>query len=312
MIARMPKEPLRLGVVAAAVSNDPRAAPLRSRAAGFAGLLFDAYSAALNIPDLSASGRREFVRLLSSQEQQLVGLRWDTGPRGLGPGADVDQAVARLDRVMEAAAALGSPLVCVDLGALPEPPRLPKPVPRVTPQQAGLILLPTAADVDKASGAPARAEPPAPPVDPSFASQVDAARVEIGRRADRYNVVLAFRSELSSLAALARAISQSGCPWFGVDLDPVAVLRDEWDLDETFSQLGPSVRHVRARDAVRGAERRTRPAAVGKGNVNWEHLLSNLEGAGYVGWLTVDPLELPDRSAAAAQARQWLMNLFST
>ena len=307
----MPRENLRLGVVAPAVSNDPRSAPARAREADFRGLLFDAYSSTLNVPDLSASGRREFSRLLSSQDQQLVGLRWDTGARGLGPGADVDQAVARLARVMEAAAALGTPLVCVDLGALPEPPRQRKPAPTVTPHQAGLILLPTAADVARASGAPAHPQPPSPPPNPSFVSQVDDALAEIGRRADRYGVVLALRSELSSLAALGRAIRQSGCPWFGVDLDPVSVLRDEWDLDETFSQLGPIVRHVRARDAIRGADRRTKPAAVGNGDVKWEHLLSNLDGASYAGWLTVDPLELPDRARAAAQARNQLARLLT-
>jgi sugar phosphate isomerase/epimerase len=305
----MPRETLRLGVVAAAVSNDPRAAPVRSRAAGFAGLLFDAYSAALDIPELSASGRREFAQLLSAQDQALVGLRWDTGPRGLGPGADVDQALARLEPVMEAAAGLRSPLVCVDLGPLPEPQRTAKPAPSFTSQQAGLILLPTAADVAKAAGAPAQPEPPGPAPDPSFLSQVDDALSELGRRADRYGVVLAFRSELSSLAALVRAVRQSGCPWFGVDLDPVSVVRDEWDLDETFSQLGSLVRHVRARDAIRGADRRTKPAAVGNGDVNWEHLLSNLDGAGYAGWITVDPLELPDRTRAAAQARERLGRL---
>ena len=302
----MPSERLQLAVVSAAVSSDPRLAPARSRDAGFRGLLFDAWSSSLTIPDLSASGRREFRQLLSSQDQQLVGLRWDAGARGLGPGADVDQALARLDRVMEAAAGLNAPLVCVDVGSLPEPPRQPKPKPAVTRQQAGLILLPTAADAAKTAASTTASEPSAPPPDPSFVSQVDAALTEIGRRADRYGVTLAFRSELSSLAALDRALRQSGCPWFGVDLDPVSVLRDEWNLDEAFSHLGALVRHVRARDAVRGADRRTRPAAVGKGGVNWEQLLSNLDGAGYAGWVTVDPLELPDRHAAAIAARKRL------
>src|SRR5437764_13218959 len=137
----MPNDKVKLAVVASAVSNDPRAAPTRARELGFAGLLFDAFSGALDIPDLSASGRREFRHVLSAQDRQLVGLRWDAGPRGFGPGADVDQALARLDRAMDAAAGLASPLVCVEVGPLPEPPRQPKPKPQVTPQQAGLILL---------------------------------------------------------------------------------------------------------------------------------------------------------------------------
>lgn len=300
----MPK--LQLSTVASALTTDPRSAPARARAAGFRGLLFDAYSAPLNIPDLSASGRREFRHLLSAQDLQLVALRFDAGNRGLAPGADVDQVVARLDRVMEAAAGLLSPLVCVDLGPLPEPPRQAKPRPKVTPQQAGLILLPPASDV-----APEAPEPAAAPPDPQFVSHVDGALSEIGRRADRYSVALALRAELASLAALERALVEARCPWFGVDLDPVSVLRDQWDLDEVFSRLGASVRHVRARDAVRGADRRTRPAAVGRGDTNWAQLVANLGDAGYSGWITVDPVDLADRVSAAAQARQTLAGLLA-
>ena len=305
----MRTERLKLSVVAAAVSQDPRLAPTRAREAGFSGLLFDAYSSALNIPDLSGSGRREFRQMLSAQDQQLVGLRWDAGPKGLSVGADVDQVLSRLDRVMEAAAGLMSPLVCADLGPLPEPPPEAKPRPKVTPEQAGLILLPTAAEVSAAREAEARqAERRAP--DPSFVSQADGALAELGRRADRYGVTVAFRSELASFAALDRALRQAHCPWFGVDLDPVSILRDDWDADEVFSRLGELVRHVRARDAVSGADRRTRPAVVGKGNVDWGQLLSNLEGAGYASWITVEPTELTDRTAAAIAARKHLLAQF--
>jgi sugar phosphate isomerase/epimerase len=302
----MPNVTSRLSVVASALSHDPRAAPPRSREAGFSGLLFDASSSALNIPDLSSSGRREFRQVLSAQDQQLVGLRWDAGPKGLTVGADVDQLVSRLDRVMEAAAGLMSPLVCADLGPLPEPPPTEKPQPKLTSDQAGLIVLPTAADIAKSrqpQPSPAAHRPP----DPAFVSQVDGALAELGRRADRYGVTIAFRSELASYAALERALRSAGCPWFGVDLDPVSVLRDEWDLDELFSRLGPLVRHVRARDAVVGADRRTRPAVVGNGSVSWGQLLSNLESLGYAGWITVDPTELPDRVAAAVAARKHIL-----
>jgi sugar phosphate isomerase/epimerase len=303
----MPNERLKLSVVAAALSPDPRLAPTRARELGFSGLLFDAWSSALNIPDLSASGRREFRHVLSAQDRQLVGLRWDAGAKGLSVGADVDQVISRLDRVMEAAAGLMAPLVCADVGPLPEPPPQARPRPKVTPEQAGLIILPTAADVAKAGESETRAADHRPP-DPTFISQVDGALAELGRRADRYGVTVAFRSELSSFAALERALRVARCPWFGVDLDPVSVLRDDWDLDEVFSRLGDQVRHVRGRDAVSGADRRTKPAVVGQGNVNWGQLLSNLEGAGYAGWITVEPTELPDRVAAAATARTHLLS----
>jgi sugar phosphate isomerase/epimerase len=304
----MPNERLKLAVVAAALSQDPREVPVRAREAGFRGLLFDAYSPSLNIPDLSASGRREFRGLLSAQDRELVGLQWDAGPKGFGPGADVDQALARLDRVMESAAGMLSPLVCVEVGPLPEPPPTATPKPRITSDQAGLILIPSAGDIGTVGTSQREAPQPsdARPPDPAFVSQVDGALSELGRRADRYGVVLAFRSELASFAALERALQKSACPWFGVDLDPVMMLRDEWDADEVFSRFGNQVRHVRARDATRGASRRTKPAVVGKGAVNWGELLANLDQAGYAGWMTVDPLELPDRVAAAIAARKVL------
>jgi sugar phosphate isomerase/epimerase len=298
---------VKLGVVASAFSADPRVAPGLARTAGFRGLQFDARSNAVDIAELSGTGRREFRHVLSARNQELVGLRHDVGPKGLGPGADVDRELARLARVMEAATGLGSPLVCVDVGPLPEPLAAPEPEkPKVTKEMAGLILLPGADDVraakPQAAGRPAAVRAP----DPAFVSQVGAALVELGRMADRTSTVIAFRSELSSLSALERALRAADCPWFGVDLDPAAVLADPWDLDEVFARLGSLVRHARGRDAVGGTGARTKPAVIGRGDTDWAHLLSNLNGADYAGWITVDPGELPDRQAAAAEAVRYL------
>jgi sugar phosphate isomerase/epimerase len=143
------------------------------------------------------------------------------------------------------------------------------------------------------------AHDPPPPIDTESTAQVDAALAELGRRADRYGVTVALRSDLSGFDALERAIQQARCPWFGMDLDPVAILRDEWPQDEVFSRLGGLVRHVRARDALRGADRRTQAASIGRGDVNWDALISDLDSAGYRGWITIDPMELTDRIGAA-------------
>lgn len=300
----MASESIRLGVVAPALTGEPRQAPELARLAGFSGLQFDATSAALDLTALSGSGRREFLRLLSARGQQLVGLREELGVRGLAPGADVDRQLSRLDRVMEAAAGLAAPLVCVDLGPLPAIPAAAAPKPNVSQAQAGLILLPESAGAPQPEPAP---KPPAP--DPGFVAQIGAALAELGRRADRYSVVLAFRSELASLASIEQVVRQANCPWFGVDLDPVAVLRDEWDLDAVFSSLGPLIRHVRGRDAVAGADRRTRPAVVGSGSTAWPALLSNLDETGYRGWITLDPLDLTDRPSAARAGLKYLRSI---
>ena len=284
---------LQIGVVAEAFASDAREAVKSARASGFTGVQFQAFSPQLNLTELSQTGRREFRHILSSSDQQLTGLRVDVGPKGFGPGVDVDRLLSQFVGVMEAAKGLGAPLVCVEAGPLPEP-ALPgkRQAPAVTAEQAGLILIPE-------TTAPTPVEPASPPPDPTVVAHVDSALIELGSCADRLGVTLAFRSELSSLAALDRALASAGCPWFGVDLDPVAILRDAWDGDEAFSRLGSLIRHVRARDAVLGSDRRTRPAVIGRGSVDWRHLLSSLDSAGFSGWMTIDSIELPDRAGAA-------------
>src|SRR3954464_15250083 len=71
-----------IGIVAAALGNDPREVVVRARQLGFGGLLFDAFSQQVNLPELSQSGRREFRQLVASQDQRLIGLRADLGPKG--------------------------------------------------------------------------------------------------------------------------------------------------------------------------------------------------------------------------------------
>ncbi|HEX8911695.1 MAG TPA: TIM barrel protein [Humisphaera sp.] len=295
----MPARRSTLAVFAPAVAPDLRTAPAAARRLGFNGIQVPMTFGGVDLADLSSTGHREVRHLLSTQEQQLVAIAADLGPRGFGPGADVDRLLARLGKAMTAARELAAGVVTVDLGPLPQPKGEPKPTPKVTPAMAGLIILP-GADVVAAT---APVNPPVPETaDPAFFSQVDAALIELGRLADRASVTLALRTDLSSFAALYRALRAVDCPWFGIDLDPVALLRDEWDADAVFSRVGPLVRHVRARDALRGTGGRTRPAAVGQGDTAWPELLAKLDDAGYHGPVTIDPTELPDRTAAAAAA----------
>jgi sugar phosphate isomerase/epimerase len=283
----------RIAVTAAAVSNDPREAPAIARQMGFGGLLFDAFSPTLDLTSLSATGRREFRHVLGAAGITLVGLRADLGSKGFGLAADVDRLLTRLDAVLESAVALGAGVTCIDLGPLPSPAVFAQQKPKVNAQLAGLIIVPTLAEEPEPIHV-------TPPPDPEWVSQVDAAMFELGRRADRYNSMIGFSSSLAGFAAVDRALSAARCPWFGVDLDPIAMLRDQWPLDETMSRLGSLVRHVRGRDAVLGAETRTKPAVIARGDVKWRDLLNALSGAGYHGWITVDPLELQDRKGAAS------------
>jgi sugar phosphate isomerase/epimerase len=287
---------LKIGIVAAALSQDPRKAAVLSRKLGFDGMVFDAYSPHFSLPELSQSGRREFKQVLSAQDLQLIGLRADLEGKGFSPSTDIERMLARVDRAMEAAVGMGSPLVCVDLGPLPEPARKRPQTPKINPAQAGTIIIPTADEIAEATRTGLEEEIPA---DSAFEASVDAAMAELGRRADRYSATVAFQSDLSSFAALDRALRKADCPWFGVELDPVAILRDRWGTDEVFSRLGAHVRMVRARDASVGHDRRTRPTSIDKGDVDWAQFLALLDEAGYGGWIVIDPLELADRTAGA-------------
>ena len=109
-----------------------------------------------------------------------------------------------------------------------------------------------------------------------------------------------------TVASLKRAIDQAACPWFGVDLDPVSVLRDRWDLEHVLDAIGGQLRHVRARDAIKGSGGRTQPAPIGSGSTHWRELLALLAQGAYSGWLPVDTVDLQDRAAEAIRARSVL------
>jgi len=298
----------QFSILASALSPDAREAARAARTTGFNGMLFQPRGGDINLTDLSSTGRREFLHVLSGENQQLVGLTVDVGAKGFGPGADIDRLIDRLERVMEASAELHAPLVCVELGPLPEPPRVEKPKPKIKPEEAGLIIIPTTTFQPEAHPTPAPVEPDPGPRE-YWTAQLDDTLNTLGARADRYSVTLAFRSALASFAAIEHAIARSNCPWFGIDLDPVAMLRDAWDRHEIFSRLGPLIRHVRGRDALLGADRRTKPAPIGQGATDWSELLTLLDEAGYASWITIDPTELPDRATSAAAALRHLRAL---
>jgi len=304
----MPKieQSKRIAVIDSALGTDARQVAALARSMGFGGLLFNVTSPALCIPDLSQTGRREFRHLLAGQDLRLAGLAMSLGADGFGPRADVDRLIHQLDRALVAATDLAAPLLCLDIGKLAEPARSEKPRPAITPEQAGLIILPTAAPI--AEPAPA----PTVPVDQPLLDSVGTALAELCNRAERYSVTVAVRSSLASFAALENALINARCPWLGVDLDPVDMLADSWYADEIFSRLGPSIRHVRARDALSGTDHRTRPVVIASGNVQWHSFLARLDQSGYHGWITVYPIELTDRPAGARAGLDKLNALLKT
>ncbi len=262
--------------------------------AGFTGLQLDAASGAIDLPALSSTARREITRLFSSKDLQLTSIRIDLGSAGLGLGADVDRVLDRVDAILNAAAELNAAVVCVDLGRLPPVQRPVKAKPKVTADMAGLIIIPQSAQPELPDP-----EPMPTRIDPAILSHWQQAMGQLGEIADRYGSVLALASSLSSFTSLASILKQAGCPWFGIDFDPSMLLKDEWSLDEFFDELGSQIRHVRARDAIKGEDRRTKPTMIGRGDVAWRDVLQHLDGADYTGAITLDPSELTDPRAAA-------------
>jgi sugar phosphate isomerase/epimerase len=301
-------DPKLLAVVAAALDPDVRTASRLSRQFGFAGLLLDAAMPGLNLTDLSQSGRREIRQLLQSENQRLAAIRLDLGPNGITPRTDLDKLLSRLDKTLDAAASLGSTVVCLDAGPLPPPHETsapPKAVPE--PTTAGRILLPSFDDLQSLVGV--AAPPAAQSLQPDAAqvAAVDTAIEEFARRADRFSITIAVSSELSSFASIQRIVSRYDARQLGLDLDSVAVIRDRWTLDQILSALGPRIVHVRLRDAAVGADRRTAHVPLGRGSVPIAALIASLTEGGYPGMFTVDTMEFPDRHAAAAAARRFLV-----
>ncbi len=284
---------MKISLIASALSMPIRQIPRAARQAGFDGLAFGIISPLIDLTQLSATGQRDFRHLLASENQQLSGIFIKVGAKGLLPGSDVDQALDQLDEAFRVARALGGVQVCVDLGPLPPVDQPASVRPKITDAMMGMLILP------KTSENPTEAVPAARKANPASVDQVSRAMGSIAERVNRHGVFVAFQSELSGFASLLSAVSAPGCPWFGVQLDPVAVLKDDWTLDEVLSRAGVMVSHLRARDALSGNDRRTQPMPIGEGSTDWPALLAGLDACGFQGWATIDPLDLPDRAGGA-------------
>lgn len=294
----MNRHEMRIAVRAASLGDDLRIlAPIAQRW-GFSGLQLELKLGDLDLAELSATGQREVKGIVARHELELASVRVAFAHDGLAQG-DVGKILWLAERAMKAAAGVGAKMICLDIGRLPavKPERKPKPI---MPLQAGLILIPEPKDSIEAAEEP---------VDASELARwgvAESALREVGVMAERYSLIIAHSSELSSFASLQRAIAQAACPWFGVDLDPVSVLRDRWDLEHVLDAVGALVRHVRGRDAITGSDKRTQPAAMGRGSTNWKEMLVLLSEGGYGGWITVDTMDLQDRAGEAVRAKKML------
>ncbi len=298
---------LIFSIFAPCLGTDLRSIVPQARQAGFDGIQLDAAGQEPKLADLSTTGRKEVRRFLASQNLSLISVRIDPLDN-LGIKGDADKALDRIDKYLNVAADLGVPVVSIDLGRLPPAQRVIKPKPKVTPAMAGLLILPESTATEE----PESPEIVPTKVDPMLISHWQQVLAHLGEIADRYGTMIALSSTLSSIAALESAMKMVDCPWFGVELDCAALLRDQWTSDEFFDNLGSYVRHIRARDAVVGEDKRSKPTPIGHGDTQWRNLLTHLDEAGYQGAITIDTHELTNPAAAAKNGLTQIKSILQT
>ncbi|HQY87584.1 MAG TPA: TIM barrel protein [Tepidisphaeraceae bacterium] len=292
---------IKLSILSNALGSDLRGIALSARKLGAAGVTLQ-LSAHPQLRDLSDTGRRDVARLFTQEALAIVGGSIELKPSGFGPKADVEQEIDRIDRAMQMVRQLSASLLLVDIGPLPPAPDEEVSKPAINSGMLGKLILPD----------PPKQKPPMKVErDEAFETSLEVALREVGTRADRAGCMIAWRSSLGSFSSLARAIRQVDCPWFGVDLDPVAIVADGRDIDAIVSAVGSMIHHVRARDAVRGAGGRVEPVELGSGHVDWQHLIANLKSSDFRGWISIDPSGLANLSAASAAAFEKMRMLIS-
>lgn len=272
--------------------------------------MLEPLSAGVDLLNLSVTGRRELLHVFQSQGQHVAGIVCSVGPRGLGAKDSVDRQIHWIGKLMEASAGLEASLLCVNLGSLPAPDIHEKPQKRISPEEAGVIILPDFLQVDLTP--PPEQAPQSDKLSPmeiQFRGEVDQALAAIGAMAEKYGVKLAFRSSLSSLESVKQALDRVNCHWFGLNVDPVTAMADQTPLDSMMSDFSGRIHHVRGHDAFVGMGHRTQPTIIGEGSVNWPQMLTLLDDAGYNQWLTIDPMELPRRPDAIRSAVKYLQQV---
>lgn len=115
------------------------------------------------------------------------------------------------------------------------------------------------------------------------------ALTDIARHADRCGARLAARTGSEPAACLVRFIQSLPDGTLGVDLDPAAMVLNNFAVGEDLVPVLRYVIHVRARDAVRDlAVGRGVEVPLGRGAIDFPWLLAMLEQSGYHGFVTLE------------------------
>ena len=257
-------------------AGDVRTALPPVRRAGFDGISLAADR--LRPRELSQSGRREVRSLLSRYELAGAFLRVTLPGKGLTPDADVEHFLDDLRTGAELARDCAFAGVACDLGRIPRAEDIPPPKKPVTPEMAGLILLPETVQT------PEDAPRPLSSAEKSHAAMAAEVLREAGNRLDRIGTPVAFSATLAGTHDLVALLRSAGCPLFFRELDPASSVEEG---PASLVAIKPAVLHVRGTDA-QAVSGKTRPAAPGQGDANWPELLEALRDADYTGFITVE------------------------
>ncbi|MEK6237471.1 MAG: sugar phosphate isomerase/epimerase, partial [Planctomycetales bacterium] len=134
---------------------------------------------------------------------------------------------------------------------------------------------------------------------------------DLGRHGDRTGAWLAASTGTESGEDLRRLINAAPEGCLMVNFDPGALIVNGFSPREDLQSVGPFVRHVYAKDAVRDLARgRGIETPLGRGTADFPELLALLEEQGYRGCLTVAADHPEDPLNETAQAIRYLRNLW--
>jgi sugar phosphate isomerase/epimerase len=151
---------------------------------------------------------------------------------------------------------------------------------------------------------------PSDPHAPEWSTLVQAL-TDIGVYSQRAGAWLAARTGADSGADLLRLIQSLPPHSMMVSFDPGDLIIYGHSPNDAIKVLGSHVMDVRAKDAVVDlAQGRGLEVQLGRGSVDWPHLLGVLEEHNYQGFLTVDRNAEERSVEQCAMAMEYLTNLF--
>lgn len=143
-------------------------------------------------------------------------------------------------------------------------------------------------------------------------SRLLAVLLDLGNYSNKAGAWLCARTGTESGADLKRLLDALPQGALAVALDPAQLVVNKFSPLEVIEQVGASIWHVYAKDAVRDAARgRGMEVPLGRGSVDFPELLAGLEEREYRGYLTVERESTNDPIGEAEQAIKFLQNVQS-